>query len=72
LREAQAAFGAALDRGDEHLGERIMAFWFRDIRPMAASESADLRHVSELLGHTNVAITKRVYRRQGEVAKPTK
>ena len=67
-----AAAGEALERDDEELAGRIKKFWFRDIRPKAASEIADLREASDLLGHTNTAITKRVYRRKGEVAKPTK
>jgi hypothetical protein len=41
------------------------------IRPKAASEIA-LEHASKLLGHTSEEITKRAYRRVGEVVKPTK
>lgn len=67
-----AAAAEALERDDEELATRIKQFWFRDIRPKAASEIVDLREASDLLGHTNTAITKRVYRRKGEVAKPTK
>lgn len=67
-----AAAAEALEYDDEELADRIKKFWFRDIRPKAASEIVDLREASDLLGHTNTAITKRVYRRKGEVAKPTK
>ncbi|NRP55502.1 integrase, partial (plasmid) [Xylella fastidiosa] len=42
-----------------------------DIRPKAASE-LPLEHASKLLGHTQQQITQRVYRRVGEVVKPTK
>lgn len=54
------------------LENRIKAFQFRDIRPKAASEMSNLQDASDLLGHTDKAITKRVYRRAGEVVKPTK
>jgi len=54
------------------LEKRIKAFQFRDIRPKAASEMASLADASSLLGHTDTQITKRVYRRAGEVVKPTK
>jgi integrase len=54
------------------LAKRIKAFQFRDIRPKAASEMASLADASSLLGHTDTQITKRVYRRAGEVVKPTK
>lgn len=53
------------------LADRIKAFQFRDIRPKAASEM-DLNHASKLLGHTEQEITEKVYRRVGEVVKPTK
>lgn len=68
----KAAAAKAEEAGHQELGARIEAFWFRDIRPKAATEITDLREASDLLGHTNTAITKRVYRRKGEVAKPTK
>ncbi|AZD55313.1 Integrase [Pseudomonas chlororaphis subsp. aureofaciens] len=57
--------------GDTALAASIRQFQFRDIRPKAASEIA-LEHASKLLGHTSEEITKRVYRRVGEVVKPTK
>lgn len=53
------------------LAERIKQFQFRDIRPKAASET-DLEHAQKLLGHTKEQITQTVYRRVGEVVKPTK
>jgi integrase len=53
------------------LAERIRQFQFRDIRPKAASET-DLAHASKLLGHTDKQITQTVYRRVGEVVKPTR
>jgi integrase len=58
--------------GLDDLAARIRAFQFRDIRPKAASEIDNLDDASNLLGHTNKAITKRVYRRAGERVKPTK
>lgn len=53
------------------LAERIRRFQFRDIRPKAASE-LPVEHASRLLGHSEKEITERVYRRLGEVVKPTK
>lgn len=53
------------------LAERIRRFQFRDIRPKAASE-LPVEHASRLLGHSEKEITERVYRRIGEVVKPTK
>lgn len=58
--------------GNADLALRIKAFQFRDIRPKAASEISSLDDASKLLGHTDNQITKRVYRRVGELVKPTK
>lgn len=55
-----------------NLAERIEAFQFRDIRPKAASDITSLEDASKLLGHTHKQITQKVYRRVGEVVKPTK
>jgi integrase len=66
-----AAKQAEKARQDD-LAKRIRAFQFRDIRPKAASEMSSLQDASDLLGHTDKQITKRVYRRAGEVVKPTK
>lgn len=54
------------------LALRIKAFQFRDIRPKAASEIASLEDASRLLGHTSKQITQKVYRRVGEIVKPTR
>jgi len=54
------------------LAQRIRQFQFRDIRPKAASEIKDLGEASKLLGHTEEEITKTVYRRVGEIVKPTR
>jgi len=62
---------AATAAGSLDLAARIKAFQFRDIRPKAASET-DLAHASKLLGHTDKRITETVYRRVGEVVKPTR
>lgn len=50
----------------------MTGFQFRDIRPKAASEIADLGDASRLLGHTDKRITETVYRRVGEIVKPTR
>lgn len=70
--EARAAAAkAAVAADDKDLALRIRAFQFRDIRPKTASE-LPIEHASKLLGHTEQEITEKVYRRVGEVVKPTK
>ncbi|MGK3120483.1 tyrosine-type recombinase/integrase [Pseudomonas corrugata] len=69
-RERAAANAAA--NGDTGLAATIRQFQFRDIRPKAASEIEDLTDASRLLGHSTEEMTKRVYRRVGEIVKPTK
>ncbi|CAI9894982.1 hypothetical protein PA6566_02773 [Pseudomonas aeruginosa] len=59
-----AAAGAALDDLDETLATAIRQFQFRDIRPKAASEIADLGRASRLLGHTDKRITETVSSRR--------
>lgn len=65
-----AAIKAATN-GDPALAASIREFQFKDIRPKAASE-IDLTHASRLLGHSSEEMTKKVYRRVGEIVKPTK
>ncbi|WP_308908910.1 hypothetical protein [Pseudomonas canadensis] len=62
----------ALDQGDPMLAAKIGGFQFRDIRPKAASEIIDIGDASLLLGHSKQEITKRVYRRIGATATPSK
>lgn len=62
----------AIEDGDPMLAAKISGFQFRDIRPKAASEIVDIGDASLLLGHTKQEITKRVYRRVGVTAKPSK
>lgn len=66
----KSAIKAAAD-GDPALAVSIRQFQFKDIRPKAASE-IELTHASRLLGHSTEEMTKRVYRRVGEIVKPTK
>ncbi|WP_025856663.1 tyrosine-type recombinase/integrase [Pseudomonas sp. CHM02] len=66
----KAAIKAGTD-GDSDLAVLIRQFQFKDIRPKAASE-IELTHASRLLGHTTEEMTKKVYRRIGEIVKPTK
>ncbi|MNJ73804.1 hypothetical protein D3C77_706450 [compost metagenome] len=68
----KSATEQALESQDKILSEQIKLFQFRDIRPKAASEIGDLGHASRLLGHTDKRITETVYRRVGEVVKPTR
>lgn len=46
-------------------------FGEHDLRAKVASDT-DLEHASKLLGHTSEEITRKVYRRKGEVVKPAK
>lgn len=62
----------ALGDEDTTLAESVRQFQFRDIRPKAASEIDDLGDASRLLGHTDKRITETVYRRIGEIVKPTR
>lgn len=68
----KAAINRAVVEMDDTLGAQIRNFQFRDIRPKAASEIIDLTHASRLLGHTDKRITETVYRRIGEIVKPTR
>ena len=62
----------AVTNGDMVLGDAIRQFQFRDIRPKAASEIDNIADASRLLGHSNQEMTKKVYRRVGEIVTPTK
>lgn len=66
----KAAIKASAD-GDPALATSIRQFQFKDIRPKAASE-IELTHASRLLGHSSEEMAKKVYRRVGEIVKPTK
>lgn len=62
----------AISEGNPADAEKIAQFQFKDIRPKAASEITDIGDASLLLGHSKQEITKRVYRRVGAIAKPSK
>ncbi|MCV4343136.1 phage integrase [Pseudomonas capsici] len=68
----QKAIKSATADGRHDLAKEIAQFQFRDIRPKAASEIDDISDASKLLGHSKEAITERVYRRVGAIAKPSK
>ena len=69
--EARAkAVKKAIADDDLKLVTMVRQFQFRDIRPKAASEIG-LEHASRLLGHSREEITRKVYRRIGEVVQPT-
>jgi len=75
LRFVAARIEAAQDAekaGNAALAQRIVQFQFRDARPKAASEIDDAGEAAKLLGHSDKELTKEVYRRVGEKAKPTK
>lgn len=67
-----AAATKAATEGDTELAATIRKFQFRDIRPKAGSEIEDIKDASRLLGHSTEEMTKKVYRRVGEIVKPTK
>ncbi|RON61572.1 integrase [Pseudomonas fluorescens] len=67
----KAATKATTD-GDTEQATAIRKFQFRDIRPKASSEIKDIREASRLLGHSTEDMTKKVYRRIGEIVSPTK
>jgi len=67
-----AAADHATEAGKKSLAARIKKFQFRDIRAKSASEIADIKAASELLGHTEGDITDRVYRRIGQKVAPTR
>ena len=66
----KAATQAVTD-GLPELAASIRQFQFRDIRPKAASE-IELEHAKKLLGHSKEKITEKVYRRIGDIVRPTK
>ncbi len=66
------AMAIAKEQGDGLLAASIRQFQFREIRPKAASEILDLDDASRLLGHTDKRITEAVYRRVGDIVKPTR
>ena len=68
--ESARSLAAREGRSDD--AEKIHQFQFKDIRPKAASEIIDLADASLLLGHSEQEITKRVYRRIGAIAQPSK
>lgn len=73
FEDARAAAAAkAMAEGDTDLAERIRRMWFTDNRPKAASDIEDIKDASKLLGHSEEDITRAVYRRVGERAKPTR
>lgn len=67
----RAAIKATID-GDPSLAMAIRKFQFRDIRQKAASEIKDIANASRLLGHSTEEMTRKVYRRLGEIVAPTK
>lgn len=68
----EKAVDLAASEGRDSDAEKIRQFQFKDIRPKAASEITDIADASLLLGHSEQEITKRVYRRIGAVAQPSK
>lgn len=73
---ARKAAAEEAERGGEpedlKLAARVRGFQFRDIRPRAATDISDVTAASQLLGHTEEQITRKVYIRKGATVKPTK
>ncbi len=69
-REQAASLAEAT--GNARLAASIREFQFRDARSKAASEIDDPGEAAKLLGHSDKELTKEVYRRIGEKAKPTR
>ncbi|WP_339496867.1 phage integrase [Pseudomonas sp. EA_15y_Pfl1_P101] len=68
----EKAVALVANEGRDGDAEKIRQFQFKDIRPKAASEITDIADASLLLGHSEQEITRRVYRRIGAVAQPSK
>jgi integrase len=45
-------------------------FTFNDLRSKSASDTADVLEASERLGHSNIDLTRRVYRRKPAKVRP--
>ncbi len=73
-RDAARAATAALPEKERNkdFARRTKASQFRDIRPKATSEIASLDDASKLLGRTDKQTIQKVYRRVGEVVRPTR
>jgi hypothetical protein len=71
-RSTGSSTPSAIADGRADDAEKIRQFQFKDIRPKATSEITDIADASLLLGHSKQEITKRVYRRIGAVAQPSK
>lgn len=75
MRDMFVAARLAAAEANPYLAERILEFWFYDLRAKAADDVADtLGEVgaSNLLGHTNVTTTRKHYLRKGRSVGPTK
>lgn len=75
VRFEDAREGAALkaeENQDMDLAGRIRQAQFRDVRPKAASEIATVQGASDLLGHTQQEITRKVYIRKGKEVLPVR
>lgn len=71
FEKARDAAARTAELFDSEFSAKIRAFQFRDSRSKAASETS-LDHASSLLGHTKQEITEVVYRRVGQIVRPTK
>jgi integrase len=74
----RTAFEAARDAAaiaNPKLAEEIRAMWFYDLRAKAADDVSDDhgdQAAADLLGHGNVATTKKHYLRKGKIVPPTR
>lgn len=75
LRKAFETARKAAAAAHPGLAEEIQAMWFYDLRAKAADDVSDDRDdqaAADLLGHQNVATTKRHYLRKGKIVPPTR
>lgn len=70
--EARQRAARKVEAVDEAMAARIREFRFMDIRPKAATDIEDIGDASKLLSHSKEQTTMTIYRRVGEIAKPTK
>ena len=75
LRKAFEAARKDAAKANPALAASIKEMWFYDLRAKAADDVSDDRNdqaAADLLGHQNVATTKKHYLRKGKIVRPTR
>lgn len=65
-------FTDRFDKARTLAGYAPLQYQFRDIRPKVASDSEDIEHAQQLLGHRHRSTTERHYIRKGKLVEPAK